>query len=170
MALVPRGLHWYSCRLVIVAAIGRTTVPPVEPESSALPFARRLPRAFLVAACPSPTDRRHAARGAFATLVLVAARVGFAPAGTPENARRGAGRTSLISRFAPRYGLTARVKDGCSVRRFAQSAAASLGHNVCVSAWKGIDRLMCAQVRGTGFAGKSMARDLHRPLCWLAHT
>jgi hypothetical protein len=155
---------------VIVAAIGRTTVPTVEPKPSARFTARRPPQLLLVAACHSPTDRRRAARGAFAALALVAARAAFAPASAPENARRSAGRTSPIPRFAPRYGLTERVKDGCSVRDFAQSAAASLGHNVYVSTWKGIDRLKCAQVRGTGFAGKAMARDLHRPLCWLAHT
>lgn len=167
---MPRGLHWYSCRLVIVAAIGCTTVPIVEPKPTAQIAARHSPQVVLVAACPSPTDRRREARGAFAALALVAARAAFAPASAPENARRSAGRTSPIPRFAPRYGLTERVKDGCSVRDFAQFAAAPLRHSVCVSAWKGIDRLRCAQVRGTGFAGKPMARDLHRPLCWLAHT
>ncbi len=167
---MPRGLHWYSCRLVIVAAIGCTTVPTVEPKPSAQPTARHLPQALLVAARRSPTDRRRAARGAFAALVLVAVRASFAPTSAPENAWRSAGRTNPIPRFAPRYGLTGRVKDECSVRRLAQSAAAPLVHSRCASTRKGIDRLRCAQVRGTGFASKSMARDLHGPLCWLAHT
>lgn len=167
---MPRGLHWYSCRLVTVAAIGRTTVPTVESQPIMRTAARCSPQATLVAARRYPTDRRRAARGAFAALVLVAVRASFAPASALENARCSAGRTNLISRFAPRYDLTARVKDGCSVRHFAQSVVASLAHSICASTWKGIDRFRCAQVRGTGFACKSMARDLHRPLCWLAHT